>query len=288
MSTVDAAVQRSVTRCSTEPPPRVVLDLSGVTFCDSQGLGTLVVLSRKASHAQSVLVLTNVGDFLHPRPRHHRPALRPDDPATSPVTPEPRPSGPARAARPPGRRGVRPRSRAQQRRSPRRPPRPSARQRASRSRTASAVRGELLALRPQVDEDRDLGPQHPRVERLGEVVDRAHRVPAQRELGVAVGGGQEDDRHVPGALAALDVLGRLEAVHVGHLRVEQDHREVVDEQLLERRLAAVDGRPSAPAGPAGSPPGPAGCPAGRRPAAPSPYPSRPPALRHADFPAACR
>lgn len=47
-----------------DAPPRIVLDLHGVTFCDSQGLGTLVVLSRKANHAQSVLVLTNVGDFL--------------------------------------------------------------------------------------------------------------------------------------------------------------------------------------------------------------------------------
>jgi anti-anti-sigma factor len=47
-----------------EAPPRIVLDLTGVTFCDSQGLGTLVVLSRKATTAQSVLVLTNVGDFL--------------------------------------------------------------------------------------------------------------------------------------------------------------------------------------------------------------------------------
>jgi len=47
-----------------EPPPRIVLDLAGVTFCDSQGLGTLVVLSRKTSHSQSLLVLTNVADFL--------------------------------------------------------------------------------------------------------------------------------------------------------------------------------------------------------------------------------
>jgi len=45
-------------------PPRVVLDLADVTFCDSQGLGTLVVLSRKVALAQSVLVLINVGDFL--------------------------------------------------------------------------------------------------------------------------------------------------------------------------------------------------------------------------------
>lgn len=47
-----------------DPPPRVALDLGGVTFCDSQGLGTLVVLSRKAASARSVLVLTNVKDFL--------------------------------------------------------------------------------------------------------------------------------------------------------------------------------------------------------------------------------
>jgi anti-sigma B factor antagonist len=43
---------------------RIVLDMSGVTFCDSQGLGTLVVLSRKAQHAQVVLALANVGEFL--------------------------------------------------------------------------------------------------------------------------------------------------------------------------------------------------------------------------------
>jgi anti-anti-sigma factor len=47
-----------------DPPPRIVLDMAGVTFCDSQGLGTLVVLSRKAQHARAVLALTNVGDFL--------------------------------------------------------------------------------------------------------------------------------------------------------------------------------------------------------------------------------
>jgi anti-sigma B factor antagonist len=48
----------------SDPPARIVLDMAGVTFCDSQGLGTLVVLSRKAQHARSVLALTNVGEFL--------------------------------------------------------------------------------------------------------------------------------------------------------------------------------------------------------------------------------
>ncbi len=54
----------AVNEVLASPPPRIVLDLGGVTFCDSQGLGTLVVLSRKASRAQSLLVLSNVGDFL--------------------------------------------------------------------------------------------------------------------------------------------------------------------------------------------------------------------------------
>ncbi len=53
--------------------------------------------------------------------------------------------------------------------------------------------------------------------------------------------GQEDDRDVPGALAALDVGGGLETVHPRHLDVQQDHREIVGEQRLERLLAG--GRP---------------------------------------------
>jgi anti-anti-sigma factor len=64
MSTVQRLSKVVGDMLANEPPPRVVLDLSEVTFCDSQGLGTLVVLSRKAGLVQSHLVLTNVGDFL--------------------------------------------------------------------------------------------------------------------------------------------------------------------------------------------------------------------------------
>jgi anti-anti-sigma factor len=60
-----AALSAAVGSLLTASPPRVVLDMAGVTFCDSQGLGTLVVLSRRATFAHSCLVLTNVGDFLH-------------------------------------------------------------------------------------------------------------------------------------------------------------------------------------------------------------------------------
>ncbi|GAB3818404.1 STAS domain-containing protein [Micromonospora zhanjiangensis] len=59
-----AQLSNVVNEALGDSPTRIVLDLEGVTFCDSQGLGTLVVLSRKASRAQSLLVLTNVGDFL--------------------------------------------------------------------------------------------------------------------------------------------------------------------------------------------------------------------------------
>lgn len=45
-------------------PSRLVLDMGGVTFCDSQGLGTLVVLSHTAARARSSLVLTNVSEML--------------------------------------------------------------------------------------------------------------------------------------------------------------------------------------------------------------------------------
>ena len=51
----------------------------------------------------------------------------------------------------------------------------------------------------------------------------------------------EDDRDVRGALAPLDQLCELVAVEVGHLDVEQDACEVVEEQLLERSGAGRHG-----------------------------------------------
>ena len=44
-------------------PGRIVLDLAGLTFCDSLGLGTLVVLSRTARNQQIYLLLRNPSDF---------------------------------------------------------------------------------------------------------------------------------------------------------------------------------------------------------------------------------
>jgi anti-sigma B factor antagonist len=46
-----------------EAPGRIVLDLAGLTFCDSLGLGTLVVLSRTARVQQTYLLLRNPSPF---------------------------------------------------------------------------------------------------------------------------------------------------------------------------------------------------------------------------------
>lgn len=59
-----ARLSSVVNELLADAPVRIVLDMAGITFCDSQGLGTIVVLTKKASHSQSVLLLTNVGDFL--------------------------------------------------------------------------------------------------------------------------------------------------------------------------------------------------------------------------------
>ena len=46
-----------------ERTTRIVLDLTDLTFCDSLGLGTLVVLSRTARNQQTYLVLRNTSPF---------------------------------------------------------------------------------------------------------------------------------------------------------------------------------------------------------------------------------
>jgi anti-sigma B factor antagonist len=44
-------------------PQRIVVDLANLTFCDSLGLGTLVVLSRTARIQQTYLLLRNPSPF---------------------------------------------------------------------------------------------------------------------------------------------------------------------------------------------------------------------------------
>ena len=46
-----------------QAPSRIVLDLADLTFCDSLGLGTLVVLSRSARAQETYLVVRNPSPF---------------------------------------------------------------------------------------------------------------------------------------------------------------------------------------------------------------------------------
>jgi hypothetical protein len=92
----------------------------------------------------------------------------------------------------------------------------------------------------EVEEDLDLRPQQVRVVRLEDVVDRAGLVAAVDVVALLGDRRDEDDRDVARLLAALDVLGGLEAVELGHLDVEQDERELVVQQPAQRLLARRD------------------------------------------------
>jgi anti-sigma B factor antagonist len=59
-----AAELRAAAARGMQTAGRVVLDFAGVTFCDSQGLSTLIALNRQASQAGRQLVLVNIGDFM--------------------------------------------------------------------------------------------------------------------------------------------------------------------------------------------------------------------------------
>jgi anti-anti-sigma factor len=62
MSTADI-LSDAVNEELREAPSRIVVDLAELTFCDSLGLGTLVVLSRTARVQQTFLVLRNPSPF---------------------------------------------------------------------------------------------------------------------------------------------------------------------------------------------------------------------------------
>ena len=97
--------------------------------------------------------------------------------------------------------------------------------------------GDSALLEAQLDEHLHLRAEDGRLERLGDVVDRADGVALEDVFVVLADRREEDDRNELAALARLDQLRRLEAVHAGHLHVEQNHREVALEQAAQRVLA---------------------------------------------------
>ena len=87
-------------------------------------------------------------------------------------------------------------------------------------------RGDVLLAHVQVDERCDLRAEDLRLERLEQVIDRAHRVALEDVRFLLADRGEEDDRDVLRTFARLDQPRRLEAVHPWHLDVEQNEREI--------------------------------------------------------------
>ena len=101
-----------------------------------------------------------------------------------------------------------------------------------------AQRERLLLERPlllvQGDEGADLGLQHRRLERLGDVVDGADRVPGRFVLAIVVDRRQEDDRQRAQLLGGAHGAAGLVAVEIRHVHVEKDERELLILQASER------------------------------------------------------
>jgi hypothetical protein len=75
--------------------------------------------------------------------------------------------------------------------------------------------------------------------RLEQKVHGSGFVAAEHAFTVTRPGRHHDDRNMLGALRAAHQLGEHEAVHLGHLNVDDRERDLVHEQQLERLLAAV-------------------------------------------------
>ena len=98
---------------------------------------------------------------------------------------------------------------------------------------------QLGARRVQLQEHAHLRLQDHVVDRLGYVIHRAGAVTLEPVHVVGVGGGDEDDRGVAQVLGFAQQGGHLEAVHVGHVDVEQDQREFVVQAQRQRLVAAA-------------------------------------------------
>ena len=100
----------------------------------------------------------------------------------------------------------------------------------------------LLAPPEELDEHRDLRPQHLGLDRELDVVDRPQRVAACHAGLELAHRGHEDDRRLLGAGPPADQAGGLEAVELRHVDVEQDHRELVTQERAQRLVPGARGR----------------------------------------------
>ena len=97
---------------------------------------------------------------------------------------------------------------------------------------------DFLGHAKQLDEDPHFGAHDVRHDGREEIVHGTQGI-ALRLVDFIGVGGNENDRRQGGLFALANISGRLVAVHVRHVDVEEDHREV----MLQDELQRVGARP---------------------------------------------
>lgn len=92
---------------------------------------------------------------------------------------------------------------------------------------------DLAVLFPKSQEHAYLRPQQGRVIGLVQIIKPASLITGHEMLRLTADRGQEDYWHVPAPFALAYEPGGLEAVHFGHLHVQNDDGEVAGQQLLQ-------------------------------------------------------
>jgi anti-anti-sigma factor len=59
-----SSLREAAQRAIAPPLARLVLDFAGVTFCDSQGLATLIAINKEVQAVGGRLLIINVGEFM--------------------------------------------------------------------------------------------------------------------------------------------------------------------------------------------------------------------------------
>ena len=91
-----------------------------------------------------------------------------------------------------------------------------------------------LVVKGQLDKDAHLGFEHLRDDRQEEIIHRAKAVTVEPVQLRRARSGDENDRRFFETRPAADQLGELEAVHLRHVHVQQNDREIASQQALER------------------------------------------------------
>jgi len=97
---------------------------------------------------------------------------------------------------------------------------------------------QLTALAVQVKKHVDLGDQHFTIDRLGKIIHGPHLIATEKMALVAIGRDKNDGNGLR-LLVAAHQLRHFEAVHAGHLYIQQYQRHFVLEQKTQGIIAVV-------------------------------------------------